>query len=349
MKSLEYYYADGSHVVFDKYTIDTTGVVRNKKGESLTYTTNEDDYNSVTIYDSDGKTHGVRVARAIASTFLGPPPTLKHTADHKNNNSGDDTLNNVRWLCKSGQRKNQERPETYKITFIIVKDNAEKSAKDWAELLKYQKNHLGRPYTEGMIRKYAQRKHHGFAFKEYPDLLGEVWKKITDSDNKLGRWEISNMNRIKYVTKYAKNVLSGERLGLMKGYPTIMINGKQWPCHILSFMTFFPDKYVIKKPGEFVLHEDDDKMDFRPHKLRLGTRSLNATDAHDNGKYDGTKTMRVKCVSYIDGVLEKEHASLDDAVRYLKSLDYEKAQKSNIGSALNEKYEFAYGRTWELI
>jgi hypothetical protein len=43
-----------------------------------------------------------------------------------------------------------------------------------------------------------------------------------------------------------------------------------------------------------VLHEDDDKEDFRPHKLRLGTRSDNAKDAHDNGKFDSTKRTWVK-------------------------------------------------------
>jgi hypothetical protein len=30
-KSLEYYSEDGTHVIFDKYTIDVNGVVRNTK------------------------------------------------------------------------------------------------------------------------------------------------------------------------------------------------------------------------------------------------------------------------------------------------------------------------------
>ena len=38
MKTLEYYYADGSHVVFDKYTIDTLGVIRNKKTGKVLFT-----------------------------------------------------------------------------------------------------------------------------------------------------------------------------------------------------------------------------------------------------------------------------------------------------------------------
>ena len=78
------------------------------------------------------------------------------------------------------------------------------------------------------------------------------------------------------------------------GYPSVFINGKNWLCHILAFKTFFPNEWDAKNPDEMILHEDDDKMDFRPHKLRIGTRSENATDAHDNGCHDGTKTSRIK-------------------------------------------------------
>ena len=30
-----------------------------------------------------------------------------------------------------------------------------------------------------MINHYAQKKQHGFAYKKYPDLLGEIWKDVT--------------------------------------------------------------------------------------------------------------------------------------------------------------------------
>jgi hypothetical protein len=39
-----------------------------------------------------------------------------------------------------------------------------------------------------MITKYAQMQQHGFSYKEYPDLLDEVWKKIEGSNNKLNHW-----------------------------------------------------------------------------------------------------------------------------------------------------------------
>jgi hypothetical protein len=176
-----------------------------------------------------------------------------------------------------------------------------------------------------------------------------MWKKINGSNNKTGRWEISDMNRVKYVTKNAENVLSGERIGLDDGYPKININGKKLYCHILAFKTFFPDEYAAKKTNELILHEDDDRHDFRPYKLRLGTQTHNTIDAHDNGKHDGTKTARMKCASYIDGVFEKEHASQGDAVKYLKSLGFEKAREGNISMTLSGDRKTAYDRTWEKI
>ena len=114
-------------------------------------------------------------------------------------------------------------------------------------------------------------------------------------------------------------------------------------------MTFFPKDYSLKKPNEIILHENDNRLDFRPHKLRLGTPSDNTKDAHDNGKYDGTQKERVKCTSYINGVVEKEHNSQMNAVNYLKSIGFEKATCSSICQVLSGKCKTAYGRTWKRV
>ena len=353
IKPLEYYFAKKGiieHVIFNKYTINEFGVVRNKNsGKDIAHQKIRD-YNVIMLYDDFGKTHSIHVGRAIASTFLGPPPTPNHTADHINNKRPDyDALANIRWLDKSGQCRNQDRPKTYKSAFLVERYGEEKTFEEWVEYLKGEKNPFGREYTSNMINHYAQRKQYGFAYKTYHDLPGEVWKEIIDSKNKTGRWEISNMNRVKYATKHAENVLSDERLGLKNEYPVITINRKTLYCHILSFMTFFPEEYADKKPDEMVLHEDDDKTDFRPHKLRLGTSSENGKDAHKNGKYKNKKSEKIKCASYIDSVFEKDHVSQGDAVRYLKSKGYTKASEGNIGMALSGAYKTAYGRTWEKI
>jgi hypothetical protein len=346
---LKYYAKDGTLTEFNKYTIEN-GIIKNEKGEPIAYHKDKNKYNICGVYDN-GKQWNIRVARAIASTIYGPPPTLAHTADHKDKNRENDTDDNIQWLCKKGQRDNQDRPETLKTAFLVDRYGEEKTFKEWADYLnsKGEKNRLGREYTNIMISMYAQKKQHGFSYKEYPDLPDEIWKEIIDSKNTRGHWEISDMNRMKYVTKFAENVLSGERLGLKNGYPIININGKHWLCHILAFMTFFPEEYANKKPDENVLHEDDDRLDFRPHKLRLGTRSENGKDAHDNGKFVGTKRERMKCVSYIDGVYEIMHDSQEAAAKYLRYIGYKKASYRNIGQALNDNRKSAYGRTWKLI
>lgn len=345
-KTVVYYAADGSHSKFDKYTIDSSGVIRNIKNGHILSTRKKGEYNAVGLQDSDKKTRDILVGRALASTFYGKPPTLAHSADHIDRDPDNDTSDNIRWLCKSGQVINQYRPEMYKSAFIIVKDGEEKTANEWVKHMKKEKNLFGHEYTTGMLAYYAQKKRFGFSYKEYPDLEGEVWKGIVGSENVKGRWEISNTSRVKFITKHSENVLSGDRLGLSKGYPFIKINKKQLFCHNLAYQAFFPEEYSSKKPGELILHEDDDRMNFCPHKLRLGTSQENTADAYNNGKYDGTKTARMKCTSYIDGVLEKEYESQSDAIRYLKTRGYAKANCTGIRLALSNKYKTAYGRTW---
>ena len=349
MKTLEYYFVKKGvieHVIFNKYTIDENGVIKNKKtGKAMAQTKSKDGYKRCSVYsDMEGR-RIINICRAISSTFLGPSPTPEHTADHMDKNRINDTVDNIQWLCKSGQANNRNQPKTFKSAFIIVKDGLEKTANGWAEYLKEDAK---------MILYYAQRNQYGFSYKKYDDLPGEIWKEINESKNgRGGYWKISNMNRVKYITKIAENVFSGDRLGLSNGYPKIIINGINWKCHILSFMTFFPEDYARRKTNEIILHEDDNRNDFRPHKLRLGTQSENITDAHANGCNDGTKSSRMKCASYINDVFEKEHESQHDAMRYLRSNGYLKASVCKVGVALaayrKGETRVRYGRTWKLV
>jgi len=353
IKTLEYYFEDKTHITFEKYTIDTLGIIKHKiSGKTPSY--GKGKYNKCGVVDDDGNRRGIRVARAVASTFLGKPPTPAHTADHiMSEQKKIDALSNIRWMCKPGQSSNRIMPDANKSAFIVIKDGIEKTVNEWVVHLNNMRTPEDCKFTYGKIQGYARRKTRGFAYKEYPDLEGEKWREIDGSENEQGRWEISNMNRVKYVTNIGtENVLWGNRFGRDKdGYPTININGKTWKCHILAFATFHPKLWGAKKPGEEVLHENDDKEDFRHHKLRLGTRSDNAKDARNNGKYDDTKSARIKCASYIDGEHETDHLSLADAVKYLKSNGYPKASDSNISKALSDNYrdKTAYGRTWKKI
>ncbi|AGE48971.1 hypothetical protein PBCVAP110A_886L [Paramecium bursaria Chlorella virus AP110A] len=349
-KTLEYYFEDEMHVIFEKYTINTNGIIKNKKsGQTPSYGNRE--YNICVMTDDNDRKRGILVARAVASTFLGKPPTSKHTADHIiSDQKKNDVLSNIRWNCKKGQRANQKRTKTYKATFVIINDGVEKTANEWVQHMNATKTSEERDFTKSMIQKYAQRKQHGFEYKDYPDIEGEEWKQIEDSKNKKGCWKISNMNRVKFITNHAENVMWGPRFGRSSsGYPVVNINGKICYCHILAFKTFYPELWAAKEPEEMVLHEVDNKEDFRPHKLRLGTHSDNGKDSHANGKRDGTKTARTKCASYINGEHEENHDSQHHAVEYLKTKGYLNAFQGNISLALSGDRKTAYGRTWRKI
>jgi hypothetical protein len=351
----EYYGKDGTLTVFNKYYLDESEhIVSKKTNKRLSYVQNKRGYYSCSLVDNTGKCRMIRIARMKVSTFCGKPPSLEHSADHTNRVSNDDRKENIKWATLSEQKNNRVMPETLKSSLIIVRYGIEKTAKEWSEYLKDQKNSFGRVYTESMIRNYAQKNQFEFGYKKYTNLQGELWKEITGSNNgKGGRWEISNMNRVKYITKYAENVISGERFGLDNGYPTICINGKNWGCHTLAFMTFFPNVYAAKKQDEIVKHVGDNKTDFRPHMLQIGTKSENQIEAYENGCYDETNVARLKCASFINGVFEKEHESQRSAEKYLKSLGTTKACQSAISRALssfeNGKVIKRYGRTWKLV
>jgi len=349
---IKYFFHNDNHPLESKkYMIDTLGILRyvTPRGdrESPSISWDKSGYANVTI-THDKKPYTLRVARIVASTFLGPPPDPSYTADHTNKNRKDDRIDNIRWASRSEQSKNRDMPETYKSAYIIVNEtlNEEMTAEEWTDEFKKPN---GESYTSNSIKQFAREKKHGFHVKEYPDLEGEIWKPVVGSENNNGRWEVSNMSRMKYITKHAENVFSGERLGLKQGYPTVFINGKNVKCHIVVFKTWFPELYASMKPNEEILHEKDDRLDFRPEKLRIGTRPMNMEDAYDNGKFDDTKAERQKCASYIDGVFEKEHESQDDAAKYLKENGWPKATPGHISKVLQGKRLTAYGRTWKKL
>jgi hypothetical protein len=290
----------------------------------------------------------------MVSTFLGKPLTLDHSAEHiDSKNKNNDIISELTWIDHSGQNKNRNDPEVNLCAYVIVRNSLEMTAKEWVKYLSDEKTFTGRKYTESVIRSYAKRMTNGFSYKVYDDLPDEKWYKVINSENKMGRWEISDHNRIAYVSKFARNVIDANRFGFTGKYPKIAINGKNRRLHDVAFESYYPEEYASKKPGEIILHQFDNKLDFRPHVLRIGTRSENAKDSHDNGRYDGTKSARVPCCSYIDGVFERRHESEDVAAKYLRINGYPNASNKNISRALKalqqNKVSVTYDRTWTFI
>ncbi|AGE58940.1 hypothetical protein FK949_gp185 [Paramecium bursaria Chlorella virus NYs1] len=314
-----YFKSDGTFEIFDDYTIDTNRVVERKDRKKDPTSRILNGYMYVSIRKNNER-YSRSLARAMLSTFLGPPPDLTFTADHIiSERKLDDDLSNLRWLDQSGQVKNRITSETLRSARLITNDlfsGDELTAKEWTEL--YMKPD-GTKYSHKTISRLAQYKQNGFSYKTYGDLDDEEWKLVGNPNE--NHVEISNKNRVKDVTFSSsgreEHVLTAEELSLMSGYPSKKIDGVNHLVHILVFQLWYTNEWKNKKSGEMVLHKHDNRLDFRPENLYLGTSSKNGIDAHDNGKRDGTKSARQACIAYKDDEIVEEFKSLRDAARYL--------------------------------
>jgi hypothetical protein len=232
----------------------------------------------------------------------------------------------------------KNRSDTQNNAFIIVHGGEELTANEWTERTGFH---------DRTIRDRAQNEHNTeWSYKTYDDLPDEKWKLVEDSKNSQGWWMVSDLGRVAYHTKYARKVYSPDELSISNGYPSIGINGKYRKVHLVVFQTFRKKEYDSMKPGEMILHKNDDRMDCRINELRVGTASQNGHDAYDNGKFDGTKTERRPCVAR-QGDWSKPFDSLLDAVQWIRTTtEYEKASAGNITHCLNEKRKTVYGFTW---
>ena len=348
-----YFKDDGTFEIFDDYTIDTNRVVERKDGGKSPTPYILGGYLYVSV-SKNRKQYGRSLARAMLSTFLGPPPDLTFTADHIiSERKLDDDLSNLRWLDKSGQINNRIMPKTLRTARIIMNDlfpDDELTAKEWCEL--YTKPD-GIKYHHKTISKWAQNKKNGFSYKTYGDLNDEEWKLVGKPNE--NHVEISNKNRVKDVTFSSsgreEHILSVEQLCLQGGYPCKIIDGVNYLVHILVFQLWYPDLWANKKENEMVLHHKDNRLDFRPENLYLGTPSENGKDAHDNGKYEGKKTARKPCIAYKDDAVVEEFKSKRDAARYLEEHNEDlkfKTAEIGIRRALDKNKEYK-GFTWKSV
>ena len=69
IKPLQYYFKDGSHIEFKKYTIDTSGVVRIAETGGVLFMRKKG-YNSVNVVDDVGKTREIKIGCIISNVEI---------------------------------------------------------------------------------------------------------------------------------------------------------------------------------------------------------------------------------------------------------------------------------------
>ena len=111
------------------YWITDSGRIKNRKGHELKPRPVKGTTNSGTPYMMIGlsKNKKVRqetVHRLIAKTFIGPPPSPKHVVDHIDGNPLNNSVENLRWVTQSENRRWVEGRRDLKIE-ELEKENEE--------------------------------------------------------------------------------------------------------------------------------------------------------------------------------------------------------------------------------
>jgi hypothetical protein len=324
-------YVNGALKILDNYEIcRNTANIRHKHKKNILTQIDNDGYKRVVVR-VDGKNQSVSVARAMLSTFVGPPIDPTFTADHINQKRDDDRLDNLRWASKWEQISNRSTSLTNNGGRIVIYGSVEKTVKDWADTLGLCVSTI----------KWRVENKLDWSYKTYDNIPGEVWVTIENNT------EVSSLGRVGKINTSVRRVYETREICRSNGYPVLNINKQKRYLHILVFKAFYPDEYETKQDGHMICHKNDDKLDCRIDNLYLGSASNNTTDAHNNGKFDGTNRERSSCcgTDIITGE-KRQFDSLPDAVIWLKNNGYPKAAKSSISRCLNNKLNKTYGHTW---
>lgn len=80
-----------------EYFVSNTGLVYGPGHRLLTQSKIRKGYLRVALYRKNGSKRQALVSRLVLEAFIGPPPSPKHHAAHKNGINTDNRLSNLKW------------------------------------------------------------------------------------------------------------------------------------------------------------------------------------------------------------------------------------------------------------
>ena len=93
-------------VGYNGYKVSNLGQVKGRKGWILKPNVNKLGYKSVSLYTTKTEYKSTMISRIVALSFI-PNPENKPHVDHINRNTGDNRLENLRWVTRSENQSNR--------------------------------------------------------------------------------------------------------------------------------------------------------------------------------------------------------------------------------------------------
>lgn len=257
---------------FDKYEISKEGRIRHKKNKNvLKPAVKNGRYEAVSLQiNGENKRLYQEIHRLMAKTFI-PNPLNKPTVDHKDRNSLNNQVENLRWATYSEQNKNRTLKEKRIFaTNPIVRcdpvtgDILETFDSISAAAEKYTGNKRSTvTIHNGLKGKIV----YGFKWELVPHspIVGEMWKDIDPAliEGTVG-YKISSEGRLCNHRGRVTAGFEGSR-----GYLWHKVKGVAHQTHVLVAKTFLPN--FKNKPN--VNHRNGHKKNSRLYNLEFSTPS----------------------------------------------------------------------------
>ena len=222
----------------------------------------------------------------VCRAFHGPKPTDKHTVDHIDRNSANNSSANLKWASTETQRSNQTKGRKRCISIPIIgrlfgdlEWTKYSSAQDAADKLSLNTSAISKTVRGEYTHTGGYEFQVDFESMEPIVLDGEVWMPLYEHEDS---WQVSNFGRVKHLLhnggwSYPRTPV--RRRGCE--YASIGFNDqKKILLHVAVFQSF--NRRKVKK-GFVIDHIDSNKNNNHLSNLQEITLRQNTKKEYDNG------------------------------------------------------------------